>query len=174
MLLESFHSTNFKYSNLNSEALSLDNYLGWLRDSESGEFIEGARHDFSKSELKEYINEKNLSDYALLLGVFVKFNDYHIGNIKFEPIDINDGTAWLPILIGEHNFRGKGYSFEIMGESMSRVSDSLGINKFYLGVNPKNERALKAYRNLGFVERGIHKKGGIIMEKEIITKFNER
>lgn len=167
MLIEKFLSLNFEYTNLTLENLDLTNYINWLQDPEVQEFIESARGENSLQSITDYIHEKNLSKQALLLGVFSKVGHAHIGNIKFEPIDLKEKTAWLGVLIGERIYRGQGHSFEIINETTLKVSMIFGIKKFFLGVDPRNKRAHSAYRKLGFIECGKHEKGGIIMEKNV-------
>lgn len=165
MLLEAFYSANFRYSNLSNLYLHSSHYIRWLRDPGIAKYIEGAREDYSIDDLNKFIEDKNNSDDALLLGIFDKVSEFHIGNIKYEPINFTDKSAWLGVLIGEGDFRGKGHSFEIISETMGHISDCFGITKFYLGVNAENERAFRAYLRLGFTELGPHEKGGVVMEK---------
>lgn len=165
MLIDSFDSLNFTYANLTHENIAFSNYLFWLRDFEANKYIEGARKINSLEEIYKYIEEKNMSNQALLLGVFSLSEQKHIGNIKFEPIDEVEKLAWIGILIGESDYRGKGHSSEILLETIQRVHQTFGIKKFLLGVAQNNESARHAYYKIGFTDCGIHKKGGLIMEK---------
>ena len=168
MLLETFESLNFTYKNLLEGNFDPTNYLSWMQDSLTNKYIEGVRADFSLEEIYLYIEQKNRSDQALLLGIFSNLENKHIGNIKYEPIDIKEKTAWMGILIGEGAYRGKGHSNEILSETMKKISEKHGVQKFLLGVNTKNRIAYQAYENIGFTPLGVHEKGGLIMERALM------
>lgn len=165
MVIDAFNSLNFTYATLTHDNTVFSNYLSWMRDYKANKYIEGARSDFSLEELHKYIEEKNMSNQALLLGVFSLVEKKHIGNIKFEPIDEVEKLAWIGILIGESDYKGKGHSSEILVETMHRVNYIYGIQRFLLGVDQSNEFARRAYQKIGFSDCGIHEKGGLIMEK---------
>lgn len=156
------------YKNLQERNFNSANYLNWMRDSITNEYIEGARVDFSLEEIYLYIEEKNKSEQALLLGIFTDLENIHIGNIKYEPIDFKEETAWIGILIGESRYRGKGHSAEILIETMKKIREKYGVKRFLLGVDTNNKIAHQAYRNIGFTAVGHHDKGGLIMERALL------
>ncbi len=131
---------------------SLHNYLTWMTDIKSNPFIDSVRSNFTVDELKEYISQKNISDDALLLGIYEKFSGNHIGNIKLEPI-IKKSTACLGILIGEVNMRGKLVGFEVISSVLVFARDVLFLNSLYLGVSRDNIPAIKLYQKIGFIQR---------------------
>jgi ribosomal-protein-alanine N-acetyltransferase len=168
VLLDTFASPNFTYRNLQERNFDPKNYLNWMQDSITNKYIEGARADFSLKDIYLYIEEKNKSEQSLLLGIFSDLENTHIGNIKYEPIDFQEETAWIGILIGEAEYRGKGYSAEILSETMKKISENYGVKRFLLGVDTNNKIAHQAYENIGFIAVGIHEKGGLIMERALI------
>ncbi len=155
-------SDNFKFRNLVPSTESFDEYLSWMNSHEN-EFVESARKDFAISELNEYVFEKNHSSNAILIGVFSRNGNEHVGNVKFEPIDFQLNTAWMGILIGNSNFKGKGFSNEIITTSCDYLSSVHQIVEIYLGVHPENVAAVSAYKKCNFVALGSHQKGGIVM-----------
>ena len=92
---------------------------------------------------------KNLETNCLLLGIYVNTN-FHIGNIKAEPIDTVNRTCWIGILIGEKKWRGKGVAQETISALTKTLNKDLQINKFYLGVDRDNSAAIRAYTKMGF------------------------
>jgi RimJ/RimL family protein N-acetyltransferase len=139
---------------LNPDFDNLDNYLNWLRDINNNRFIESARKDYSKAELVEYINGKNDSAKALLLGIFENHTSTLFGTIKLEPIDLDTKTGWVGILIGDPNNHGRGYGFESLDILFLYCSSILKIEKIFLGVSPNNFPALKLYEKIGFLPTG--------------------
>jgi len=146
-----FSSSNFLYRLINPNKDDLTNYRNWMRDKTTNPFIKGANSNLQLNELNEYVVSKNDSSSALLLGVFSIDSNTHIGNIKFEPIEIQKCLAWVGILVGEMDFRGKGFGHEILMAGISFMKVQYGINEFKLGVDSQNTQAIKLYRRAGFV-----------------------
>ena len=127
----------------------LNNYLEWMRDTGSNTFIHGVRANYTIEELKSYIEDKNSSSTALLLGIYDKVSLRHIGNIKLEPL-IPFEKACIGILIGETSHRGIGVGTEVIKSVISYASIEFEIKYFYLGVDPANLAAFNLYHKLGF------------------------
>ena len=144
----SFKTDRFSLRRIDPQVENLTNYLSWLRDTQNS-FISGINPTMTLMELKEYIFAKNLETNCLLLGIYVNTN-FHIGNIKAEPIDTVNRTCWIGILIGEKKWRGKGVAQETISALTKTLNKDLQINKFYLGVDRDNSAAIRAYTKMGF------------------------
>lgn len=130
---------------------SFENYLSWMKNDESNPFIQGVNVDLTRQDLVDYVSEKNISDTALLLGIFVIPSKTHIGNIKLEPI-LPRESATLGILIGEESWRGKGVGFEVISRVLEFCFTDLDLESVELGVSKNNLRAIRLYSSLGFIE----------------------
>ena len=62
------------------------NYHVWMRDPKILRFLEARYCEFDESKLEKYISDMNHSESDLLLGIFLKAINEHIGNIKFGEI----------------------------------------------------------------------------------------
>lgn len=144
-------SERFAIKSLSPGIDELKAYLSWMRNKKSNPFIQGINENFSPQELVDYVSQKNDSSRALLLGIFVKPDDTHIGNIKLEPI-IPRKSAAIGILIGEESWRGKGVGFEVIARVLEFCFVDLELEFVELGVNKKNLRAINLYTRLGFIE----------------------
>lgn len=127
-----------------------ETYLSWFSDKESSTYIEYAKKQTSLEELKVYAKEKLESENALMFGIFSKETSKHLGNIKFEPIDLGSGISVLGVLIGDKEWRGKGLFSEISIALESELKSS-GVNLIYLGVEKENKAAVKAYEKAGYI-----------------------
>ena len=127
-----------------------ENYLSWFGDTTVKKFIDYAKYSREAEDLKIYIQEKNESESALFLGVFTTQGDLHIGNIKFEPIDLVLESAEMGILIGNKFWRGRGVGPEVILGVGSWLRDNLLIKIMTLGVSRENEIAISAYKKIGF------------------------
>jgi len=130
---------------------SFENYLSWMKNKEANPYIQGVNEDLTEQDLVNYVSEKNDSVTALLLGIFVKSEYTHIGNVKLEPI-ISRKSAVIGILIGEENWRGKGVGFEVITRILEYCYIDLELESVELGVDKKNLKALNLYTRLGFIE----------------------
>ena len=127
-----------------------ERYLYWLRDTAAKEYIEYAKEKRQIEELITYVQEKNDSETAIFMGIFTLQNNIHIGNIKYEPIDLDNNIAEMGILVGDNNWRGKGVAPEVIKGTGNWLSKNLGIETITLGVSKENTNALRAYEKIGF------------------------
>ena len=156
----------FLIRNIDPKSDSLENYLKWMKDKKSNNFILGVDASFDELSLIKYISEKNSSNSALLLGIFSKENFIHIGNVKFEPIDFETNSTWLGILIGENDYRAKGVGFEVLKNVIDFMADNFLLKNFFLGVNLQNIAAMNLYFKLGFqIETKSNKNGPTVEMK---------
>jgi RimJ/RimL family protein N-acetyltransferase len=129
---------------------NLDIYLGWLRDTDTNQFILGARQDYSRKELVGYVNQKNFAPDTFFVGIFTNDAQRFIGTIKLEPINFKEKYTWLGMLIGDKSDHGKGFGFEALGLILKFANDELALKKVYLGVDPNNVAARNLYLKSGF------------------------
>jgi aryl-alcohol dehydrogenase-like predicted oxidoreductase/RimJ/RimL family protein N-acetyltransferase len=125
-------------------------YLDWLNDKEVNKYLEsGGNYEFDS--LKTYIlNHQN--NKTLFWAISIKSSKQHIGNIKIDPVDINNKSAELGIMIGDKNEWGKGYAFEAINAVEDYCLHSLKINTITLGLKRSNKNAFNLYRKLGYQE----------------------
>ena len=71
-------------------------------------------------------------------------------------------NAEFGILIGDRSRQGKGLAKEALALVVGYAFDTLNLNKLYLRVVAFNERALRLYRDFGFVEEGVQRQQAFI------------
>ncbi|KAF3978344.1 MAG: GNAT family N-acetyltransferase [Methylococcales symbiont of Iophon sp. n. MRB-2018] len=125
------------------------NYLSWLNIKTSS-YIDYAKQNPKLDDLKQYIQEKSNQKEVLFLGIFAKYNNQHIGNIKYEPIDFDKKQATMGILIGDKNWRGKGVAVEVIVASSNHLKQNHNTQTILLGVDANNTPAIAAYKKMGF------------------------
>lgn len=126
-------------------------YLGWLSDSEAKKWIVTAESTRGLADLREYVLQRAGREDVFFLGIFLKSDKLHIGNIKYEPVLSDEGRAELGILIGDPAFRGKRVFAEVLAASANWLKLHRGIHHICLGVERENLPAVNAYQNAGFV-----------------------
>ena len=134
-----------------TEADASEKYLSWLNDDTSGRFIQSATVTRSLEDLRGYIRDKSNISNVIFLGVFDKISLEHIGNIKYDDINLDRSDAVMGILIGEVRFRGLGVGPEVITGSANWLRSNLGVTRIHLAVNEGNTPAFRAYLKTGFV-----------------------
>jgi ribosomal-protein-alanine N-acetyltransferase len=145
----------------------LTNYLYWMQTPSNNPFILSASLSYDLIQLENFIHTCNYRTDIILLGIFTKDDNVHIGNIKFDEINLLNKSATLGILIGDKKYRGKGMAREVIRASVLWLQDNYDIKIIRLGVSPDNVSALNLYLKLGFIVIEETKMGGYVMEVKI-------
>jgi ribosomal-protein-alanine N-acetyltransferase len=128
-----------------------ERYLSWLTDGQAQKYIIAAATTRGIDDLRQYIGNRVGRNDVLFLGIFDKINGLHIGNIKYEPIDLTRRCATMGILIGDIDYRGKGVTAEVLAVSARWLQREQSIDRILLGVSADNLPAIRAYEKVGFV-----------------------
>ena len=127
-----------------------NNYLSWFQDSVTRKEITAQYSSNDLTKLRGYVAEKLLCKDCLFFGIFDKSSNEHVGNIKYDPINLINHSAVMGILVGNPLYRGIGLAGEVMHAMEELLKHYLDINKIILGVSLENEIAIKAYQKHGF------------------------
>lgn len=101
-----------------------------------------------------------------IFGILDLATDQLIGRCVLFNVDPVNRSAMLGIFIGEKDFWGKGYGSEAVQLLVEFGFYLLNLNSIELGVFAFNERAVAAYRKVGFKEIGRRRQARIIGEKK--------
>ena len=127
-----------------------EEYLSWFSSSkEVGEYIAYAKTNADINKLRQYVKEREDREDVLFLGIFTD-SEQHIGNIKYEPINLKDKSATMGILIGDKEWRGKGVATEVIKDSGKYLKENYKIQYIDSGVNKDNIAAVSAYKKMKF------------------------
>ena len=124
-------------------------YCAWINDPEVNEFL--STKSATIDGIADYVEDKNKSSSALLLGVFLE-DGRHVGNVKLEPIDEVRKIATFGIMIGDKSVWGKGIGTEATKTIVNYAFNDLDMNIVRLGVMRNNTPAIRIYERLGFKE----------------------
>ncbi|MDQ2836852.1 MAG: GNAT family N-acetyltransferase [Actinomycetota bacterium] len=96
----------------------------------------------------ELAKKKDELTFAIeVAGVF-------IGDCGLFHLDQRSGTAEVGIGIGDHDYWGQGYGREAMSLLVDYGFRLHNLRKIWLETHASNERAIRSYRAVGFVEEG--------------------
>lgn len=152
-------------------------YLSWLSDVYVIRYLELRFSAPSNlKDLSRFIESVNESDDSLMLGIFLRADGSHIGNIKLGPINRYHSTGEIGLLIGERGEWGKGHASAVIALMTNYAFSTLGITKLTAGCYGVNEGSLRAFLNAGFVEEGRqaaqYVADGIRQDRVLLGKVN--
>ncbi len=128
------------------------NYLEGINSQVLDIYTEHAQFPHNKFNLVEYAESKWKSG-DIWLGIFLKPDNKHIGNIELSDIDYIHSKAKFQIILWlEHK---NGHAFEAGKLLISFAFGKLNMNRIELGVNENNLPAIKLYKKLGFQQEGV-------------------
>lgn len=128
-------------------------YVEWLNDPEVNRFLESGG-DYTIEKLKKYLIEQEKKD-IFFWAIFTKKDFRHIGNVKIDPINIEENSGEYGILIGEKTQWGKGYASEASLKVFQYCFEKINLSKVTLGVVENNHKARKIYEKMGFIVESV-------------------
>ena len=128
------------------------NYVEWMNDSEVNLYLSSGG-DYSIKKLENFLKDVE-NKKILFWAIIIKNTKIHIGNIKIDPIDFNNGTCEYGIMMGNKTEWGKGYAKEVSRLVIDYCFNKLNLRKMTLGCIEDNKRAIKLYDSLSFIIEG--------------------
>lgn len=98
-------------------------------------------------------------------------NSKDIGSVYIRNIDLQNKKAEFGIFIGDDSSRGKGFGFLATQKILEFSFRKIKLNKIYLRVISKNNKAISSYKKSGFVQEGLFREDVIINHKKINLIF---
>jgi RimJ/RimL family protein N-acetyltransferase len=77
-----------------------------------------------------------------------------IGLLRLEGIEWRHGRAELAVLIGQEDYRSRGYGTEAIGLALACAFGELGLRLVYLITDADNARGIRCYEKCGFRREG--------------------
>jgi len=136
------------YLRILTEADVTEKYCSWINDPDINKYLAVRRTTFE--EQRKYVREKYNSDNCLFFGIFLLNSNTHIGNVKFEPIDIAGKKSDISLLIGERGFWGKGFGKEAYNVLIHYLFKNGILDSISTGCYKKNLGAFKVAKSIGF------------------------
>ncbi len=132
------------------ESAATGPYLGWMQDAEILRFLEARFTRHTPESLAGFIRSMNDNPDALLLGMFLKDDGRHVGNIKLGPVNRDHARGDIGLLIGDKSVWGRGLATEAIIALTHYGFDTLGLNRLYAGCYGGNEGSVRAFVKAGW------------------------
>jgi UDP-4-amino-4,6-dideoxy-N-acetyl-beta-L-altrosamine N-acetyltransferase len=101
---------------------------------------------------------RNTSNKNVAFAIEIVADHKLIGYFQLRDIQWIHRRAWLGIIIGDKENRGKGLGEEAMNLGLDYAFNALNLQKICLEVLDVNKSAVKLYEKLGFEKEGLLKK----------------
>lgn len=152
---------SFKGKNINLRAIEpgdLDVMYLWENNIENW-LISSTQTPFSKYTLSEYISSVQDIYLSKQLRFIIEHNEDStaIGCIDFFDFDPNHLRAGLGILIGNLNYRKKGYATESIELVIDYAFNHLLLKQLYCNILESNTESLRLFEKFGFEKIGLKK-----------------
>lgn len=126
----------------------------WFNDPITTYFMFTGQKPKTIEQIKKIMNDDTQSEHnTIFIVVDVETNET-MGLVGLYEINFTARKAEMRIIIGNENFRGKGYGTEITELITYYGFDRLNLNRIYLGVTDENIGGINAYKKAGYIYEG--------------------
>ncbi len=126
----------------------------WYADPEVCRLTRYQEGPMAPDEVDRFFEARVAGPGSLALAIHQVPGDRLIGTCAFSQLDGDNGSALFHITIGERDCWGRGYGTEATALMLDHAFGTLGLHRVGLAVFAFNERAIRAYRKVGFEVEG--------------------
>jgi RimJ/RimL family protein N-acetyltransferase len=126
----------------------------WYADPEVARLARYQDGPMSPVEIDRFFQARVVGTDSLAMAIHVREGGRLVGSCAFSQLDGENGSVLFHITIGEKDAWGHGYGSEATGLMVDHAFGTLGLHRVALAVFAFNERAIRAYRRVGFVVEG--------------------
>jgi RimJ/RimL family protein N-acetyltransferase len=135
-------------------ARNLPAFKRWYGDPEVARLTRYQEGPMGADEVERFFEARVAGMGSLALAIHLVDSDQLIGTCAFSQLDGDNGSALFHITIGERDCWGRGYGSEATALMLEHAFGVLGLHRVALAVFEYNERAIRAYRRVGFSVEG--------------------
>lgn len=132
----------------------VDEYLKMVNDYENvGKYISHKIKQYTREQELEWIHQ-NLAEDAIILSMIERSTGEFIGNVEIMKIIDGIGEIGISITPSKQN---RHYGREAIETIIEYGFNNYDIKGYDLNVYATNERGIKCYESVGFVQAGVGK-----------------
>lgn len=148
------------------EKEDLPYFKKWLNDPRLSIFMREFDWMLADENVLEWYDKSIHDDTQIDFAIVGMETGNLLGACSIVGIDKRNETGEARIFIGDPRFWNKGYGKEAMILLLDYAFNVINLNNITLGVNEINDRAISAYKKIGFREAGRIRKARVIGRKE--------
>jgi RimJ/RimL family protein N-acetyltransferase len=133
---------------------NLPAFKRWYGDPEVARLTRYQEGPMRADEVERFFEARVAGVGSLALAIHLADTDRLIGTCAFSQLDGDNGSVLFHITIGEPDCWGRGYGSEATALMLEHAFGPLGLHRVALAVFEYNERAIRAYRKVGFSVEG--------------------
>jgi len=139
-------------------------FAEWFTDMKTAIGLGDAAGNYSMESTKGFF-EKHYSSQANRFSIVDIKEDKIIGFCWLKEVNSIDRSTELAILVGDEDYRGKGYGTEAMKLIVDYCFNILNLHNVMVVVYSHNEKAIEMYKKVGFKEFGRRRESHFIRGK---------
>ena len=151
------HGSAFYLESFNEKYVT-EEYVSWLKNSDIFGRIAHANPNVTIDDVRSYSNQLVESDDAYFFAIVMKKSNKHVGNVKLGPIDYENRSCQLGMMIGDVSYHGQGIGTETVTLCKEFCFSELNIRKLYVKVLTDNAKAIRIYKKNNFEKMRLIKK----------------
>lgn len=132
-------------------------YYSWLNDLSLDIYTERTYRPNTMENMETYYNRMNNDADCMLLGIFYKKTDVHIGNITFTEMNHMHRRACVGYLLGNKSYAGKGIMTDAVQMLMYFGFNKLNLERIHAGALSLNTASQRVAQKSGMVEEGTQR-----------------
>lgn len=133
----------------------------WINDRELALFSAPYK-PVSFKEHAEWFDDLQTCNDKVIFGIYRKESNKIIGTCQLMNINNIHRTAELKIRIGDREYRGKGFGKDAVYLLLKFAFMDLNLNRICLHTFSNNNRAIRLYKKIGFVQEGVLRQSAYI------------
>ena len=123
----------------------------WLNDQEIARYM-GDRYPLPAEAAAARSQAATMGSFESVRLAIETKGGQHIGGVNIFDSSPEVRSAQIGVLIGEREYWSRGYGSDAVRTALRFAFDEMNLNRVFLQVWSFNERAIAAYRKLGFTE----------------------
>jgi len=163
--------------NLELSDVSQD-YANWLNDPEINKYLSCANRFQTVESCLAYVQSYQQRNDMALIGMFLKENGLHIGNLTFSSIDWQAKSVAIGVSIGKKEYMSKGLASESLSALVTYCFDQMQATRLWAGINVNNTACCNLYKRCGFeIETVLPKSDNIngeLQDAYVVSLSKER
>lgn len=141
-------------------ARDLDDRFRWMNDPETVRYLGMRPARLSREEIRKFLEAAAAGMADAVEFAVETLEGRHIGGCSLRGFNHVAHSAEFAIVIGEADFRGRGYGTEITRLAVQVGFEQFNCNRIWLTVNAENLAGIRAYEKAGFVREGLLRSHG--------------
>ena len=129
--------------------------ITWRQDEETWSLLGSTRYFVSSEYEKKWIESAIFDPNNIKLAICETVSNCHIGNVYLNNINKIHRTAEIGILIGNKEYRKRGYGTEAVAQIIDYAFNELGLHRLQAVILESNAASKRTFQKIGFSEEGL-------------------